>query len=342
MGIFDFVAKQFIDVIDWTEPEAGILAYRYPMSGMEIQNGAKLTVRDSQMALFVNEGKIADLFGPGLYTLNTQTLPILTYLQNWDKFFESPFKSDVYYFSTRLQLDQKWGTATPITVRDKEYGPIRIRANGVYSYKIEDPKTFYQKLSGTTEIYRTEECEGQLRALVLTYLADTFGKAEVPFVDMAGNQLKLSEMLQAGLQSSFTDYGLKLDKFQLQSISLPEELQKRLDERASMNIVGDMRNYTQFQAATSIPLAAQNEGGLGGAGAGLGAGLAMGQAMMGAMGQAFPGAPMGTPQGATPQVSAPQEDALLQIEKLHDLLKKGILSQAEFDAKKAELLKRVG
>ena len=120
-----FLSKQFIDVIQWTEPEDGILAYRYPMEDMEIQNGGKLTVRDSQLAVFVNEGRIADVFAPGLYTLNTQTLPILTYLMNWDKAFKSPFKSDVYYFSTRLQTNQRWGTATPITIRDKEFGAIR-------------------------------------------------------------------------------------------------------------------------------------------------------------------------------------------------------------------------
>src|SRR5271156_4268671 len=157
MSLRDFISKQWIDVIDWTEPEDGILAYRYPMQDREIQNGGKLTVRDSQAAVFVNEGKAADAFGPGLYTLNTQTLPILTNLKNWDKAFQSPFKSDVYFFSTRTQIDQKWGTATPITIRDKEFGPIRIRAHGTYSYKVKNPKTFFKTLSGTKEAYTTEE-----------------------------------------------------------------------------------------------------------------------------------------------------------------------------------------
>ncbi|MGA3242586.1 MAG: SPFH domain-containing protein, partial [Bryobacteraceae bacterium] len=152
-----FFSKQFIDVIHWTEPADGVLAYRYPMEDMEIQNGGQLTVRDSQAALFVNQGQIADVFGPGLYTLSTNTLPILTYLQNWDKAFKSPFKSDVYFFSTRLQVNQKWGTATPITIRDKEFGAVRMRAYGIYAYRIADPKIFYQKVSGTRPAYMVSD-----------------------------------------------------------------------------------------------------------------------------------------------------------------------------------------
>src|ERR1700728_2755281 len=146
MSLRDFIAKQWIDVIQWTEPEDGVLAYRYPMQDMEIQNGGSLTVRESQMALFVNEGKVADVFGPGLYKLTTQTLPVLTYLRNWDKLFQSPFKSDVYFFSLRDQIDQRWGTPQPITIRDKEFGALRIRANGVYSYRIANPGMFWTRL----------------------------------------------------------------------------------------------------------------------------------------------------------------------------------------------------
>src|SRR5574341_973209 len=163
MPLKDFLKKQFIDVIQWTEPEDGILANHFPMRDMEIQNGARLTVRESQMAAFVNEGRMADVFGPGLYTLNTQTLPLLTNLMNWDKLFQSPFKSDVYFFSTRLQVNQRWGTANPISIRDKEFGAVRLRAYGIYSYRVSDPRTFHTKVSGTREIYRVAELEGQLR-----------------------------------------------------------------------------------------------------------------------------------------------------------------------------------
>jgi membrane protease subunit (stomatin/prohibitin family) len=238
-----FFSKQFIDVIHWTEPEDGILAFRYPMEDMEIQNGAQLTVRDSQMALFVNEGRIADVFPPGLYTLNTQTLPILTYLMNWGKAFKSPFKSDVYFFSTRLQTDQRWGTATPLTFRDKEFGAIRMRGYGIYTYKIADPKIFYQKISGSRDVYRVADLEGQLRNTIVARMTDTFAQSEVPFLDLAANQAQLGVRIAEALRPSFSDLGLSLENFVVENISLPDELQKILDQRIGMNMVGDMNRF---------------------------------------------------------------------------------------------------
>lgn len=240
MALGDFFKKQFIDVIHWTEPENGILAWRYPMQDMEIQNGAKLTVRESQMAAFVNEGRMADVFGPGLYTLGTQTLPILTNLMNWDKMFQSPFKSDVYFFSTRLQLNQKWGTAMPVTVRDKDFGAVRLRAFGVYSWRVSDPRAFHTKVSGTRELFRVEEMDGQLRTLIVGRMSDAFAESQVPFLDMAANQVELGQRIQEGLRPFFTELGLSLDTFVVENLSLPDELQKRLDERIGMNMIGDM------------------------------------------------------------------------------------------------------
>jgi membrane protease subunit (stomatin/prohibitin family) len=284
MGLRDFLSKQFIDVIQWTEPEEGILAYRYPMQDMEIQTGAKLTVRESQMAAFVNEGRIADVFNPGLYTLNTQVLPLLTNLLNWDKMFQAPFKSDVYYFSTRLQVNQTWGTSNPITVRDKDFGAVRLRAFGIYSYRIADPRTFHTKISGTRDIYHVGELEGQLRNTIIGRMSDTFAESQVPFLDMAANQVELGQKIAEQLRPAFTDLGLGLDSFVVQNLSLPEELQKLLDQRIGMAMVGDMGRYTQFQVAQSMPIAAANEGGgAAGVGVGLGAGLVMAQSMMGAM-----------------------------------------------------------
>jgi membrane protease subunit (stomatin/prohibitin family) len=279
-----FLSKQFIDVIQWTEPEDGILAYRYPMEDMEIQTGGKLTVRDSQMAVFVNEGRIADVFAPGLYTLSTNTLPILTYLMNWDKAFKSPFKSDVYYFSTRLQTNQRWGTATPITIRDKEFGAIRVRGYGIYAYKIADPKVFYQKVSGTRDIYGVPDLEGQLRNTIVARMTDSFAQSSVPFLDMAANQAALGQKIIETVKPSFADLGLSLENFVVENISLPDELQKMLDQRISMNMIGDMGKFTQFEVAQSMPIAAANEGGgAAGIGVGLGAGLTMAQSMMNAM-----------------------------------------------------------
>ena len=284
MALKDFLKKQFIDVIHWTEPEDGILAWRFPMQDMEIQNGGQLTVRESQMAVFVNEGKVADAFGPGLYTLNTRTLPLLTNLMNWDKQFQSPFKSDVYFFSTRQQLNQHWGTPQPITIRDKEFGAVRLRAFGIYAYHIGDAKSFYQKISGSRDTYTTAEIEGQLRNTIIGRTSDSFAASTIPFLDMAANQMMMSQKISEFLNPSFNELGLTLDSFVVENLSLPDELQKRLDERIGMAMVGDMGKYTQFQVAQSLPIAAANEGGgAAGIGAGLGAGMVMANQMMGAI-----------------------------------------------------------
>src|SRR5215470_12385955 len=307
MSLRDFIAKQFIDVIDWVEPEDGILAYRYPMQDREIQNGGKLTVRESQFAVFVNEGRVADSFGPGLYTLNTHTLPILTYIMNWDKAFQSPFKSDVYFFSARIQTDQHWGTQNPITIRDKEFGAVRLRGFGIYSYHLSDAKTFYTKISGTRDTYRVADLEGQLRNTIIAKMTDTFAASNVPFLDMAANQGALAEKISEQMKPSFTEYGLTLDSFVVENLSLPDELQKILDQRIGMTMVGDMSRYTQYEVAQSIPIAASNEGGGGvGVGAGLGAGVAMGQAMMDAVKKATSGP--AEPGGGAPSAGAPSAE----------------------------------
>ncbi|HCZ16708.1 MAG TPA: SPFH domain-containing protein [Accumulibacter sp.] len=345
MALMDFIKKQFIDVIQWTEDSDGILGIRYPMQDFEIQYGAQLTVRESQLAVFVNEGQVADVFGPGRYQLTTRTLPVLTYLKNWDKLFESPFKSDVYFFSARLQLDRKWGTSNPITIRDKDFGMVRMRAFGIYSYRLTDARKFYSEISGTREQYTVEDLDGQLRNLVVSSMTDLFGEAGVPFIDMAANQEEFGRTLKGKLGPVFDRYGLVLDAFVVQNVSLPDELQKVLDTRIGMNIIGDLGRYTQYQVASSIPLAAQNEGGIAGIGAGLGAGLGIGQTMTTAMGQAMaaggaaatqPASPVPTPAAAVAAASA--DEVVATLEKLHALVTKGIVSQAEFDAKKAELL----
>jgi membrane protease subunit (stomatin/prohibitin family) len=309
------------------------------MQGREIQNGGQLTVRDSQLAVFVNEGQVADVFGPGLHTLNTRTLPILTNLKNWDKAFASPFKSDVYFFSTREQLDQKWGTSQPISVRDKEFGALRIRAFGNYSYRISDAKKFYQKVSGTRDAYTVQDCEGQLRSIIMTSIATLFGGADVAFLDMAANQTKFSKTLAEAVALGFDDYGIALKSLRVESISLPEEVQKYLDKKSSMSMLGDLNRYAQFQTAEAIGDAAKQPGGLAGAGMGLGAGVALGQAM----GQALSGGASGALGGASGKAAADAtgQDAVAMLGKLHELLTKGILTQAEFDAKKAELLKKI-
>ena len=287
-----FFSKQFIDVIQWTETGDSVLAWRFPMEDQEIQTGARLTVRDSQLAVFVNEGQLADVFSPGLHTLTTHTLPLLTNLLNWDKAFKSPFKSDVYFFSSRLRIDQKWGTATPITIRDREFGAVRMRAYGIYAYRIADPRIFYQKVSGSRGAYLVSDLEGQLRNTIVGRMTDAFGNANVNFLDMASSQAQLAQTMLTALRPVFADLGLSLDSFVVENISLPEELQKMLDQRIGMNMLGDMNRYTQFQVAQSMPIAAANEGGgAAGIGAGLGAGMVMAQQMMNAMKPAVPAEP---------------------------------------------------
>jgi membrane protease subunit (stomatin/prohibitin family) len=279
MSILGFLEKQFVDVIQWNEPEDGILATRYPMADMEIQNGGQLTVRESQMAAFVNEGKIADVFGPGLHTLNTRNLPLLTDLMNWDKQFESPFKSDVYFFSTRLQMGRRWGTPTPITFREREFGAARLRAYGIYAYRIANPRVFFTNVCGTRDVYRVEDLEGQLRNTLIARLTDVIAPAEVAFLDMAAHQAALADKVAMLFQTSCAALGLALHSLVIENLSLADELQKVLDQRIGMNMAGNLDQYTQFQAAQALREAAANPGGAAGIGVGLAAGAAIAQAM---------------------------------------------------------------
>jgi membrane protease subunit (stomatin/prohibitin family) len=345
MALMDFIRKQFIDIIQWTEESDGTLAWRFPMADMEIQNGASLTVRESQQALFVNEGKAADVFGPGTHKLSTQTLPVLTYLKNWDKLFESPFKSDVYFFSTRQQVDQKWGTPQPITIRDKDFGAIRLRAFGNYSFRIADPKLFHTEISGTRASYLASELDGQLRGLVLQNISNAIASSGIPFLDLAANQLMFAQALTTQLAPEFAKIGLKLDGMTVQNVSLPEELQKILDQKIGMGMVGnDMGKFMQYQTAQAIPKFAEGAGGGGGIAGdamGLGAGVALGQVLAQNLAAGLQGGGAAAAPVAAPAVGMKPEDVMATLEKLADLKGKGILTQDEFDAKKAELLKKL-
>ena len=350
MALMDFIRKQFIDIIQWTESSDGTLAWRFPMADMEIQNGAALTVRESQMAVFVNEGRVADVFGPGNHKLTTQTLPVLTYLKNWDKFFESPFKSDVYFFSTRQQIDQKWGTPQPITIRDKDFGAVRLRAFGNYSFRLADPRLFHTEIAGTRERYTTADLDGQLRGLVLQNISSAVAASGIPFLDLAANQQMFAQAMAAQLAPAFEKIGLKLEGMTVQNLSLPEELQKILDQKIGMGMVGnDMAKFMQYQTAQAIPQFAQGAaggGGIAGDAMGLGAGVALGQVLAQNLQQGLQGAPAAAPApSAAPAApaAAPMsaDEVIATLEKLGDLKAKGILTQDEFDAKKAELLRKL-
>lgn len=345
MALMDFIKKQFIDVIEWTESADGTLAWRFPMADREIQTGAMLTVRESQMAVFVNEGTVADVFGPGLHKLTTQTLPVLTNLKNWDKLFASPFKSDVYFFSTRQQVDQRWGTSQPVTIRDAEFGAVRLRAFGNYAYRIVDPKIFHTEISGTRDHYTAADLDGQLRGMLLQHISDAVASAGKPFLDLAANQVEFAAALQAAVAPYFAKIGLGIDAVTVQNISLTEELQKILDQKIGMGMVGnDMGKFMQYQTAQAIPKLAEGAGSGGsvaGDAIGLGAGVALGQTLAKQLSEGIAGAPAAA-AAAPAAPAAPTHDQIMAlIEKLGDLKAKGILTDQEFTEKKAELLKKL-
>ena len=329
--MFGFIRKQFIDVIEWPNPGDDTLMWRFPAEDQEIQTGATLVVRESQQALFVDEGKTADLFGAGTHLLTTQTLPLLTNLKNWDKFFASPFKSDVYFFNLRQQLGRRWGTAQPVMVRDSEFGVVQLRAFGMYDYRISDPAKLFSEVTGVVAQYSREALDEPLRNVVMTRLASVFGSSGIAFLDMAANQVLLSQKMAELLAPDFARLGLTLERFSVESVTLPEAIQKALDERISMGVVGDLNRYTQYQTASAIPLAAQNEGGLAGIGAGVGVGAAIGQAMATNMNAA---------PSAAPQTTS-NNDPQARLAQLKALLDQGLITAEDYEKAKAEVLKQL-
>lgn len=284
MGIMDMIRGELIDIIEWLDESRDTMVWRYPRADNEIKYGAKLIVRESQAAAFINEGALADVFlQPGTYTLQTQNLPILAKLKGWKYGFESPFKAEVYFVNTRTFTDRKWGTKNPIMLRDAEFGPTRLRAFGSFAIKVGDVPTFLRNVVGTDARFTIDEIGEQLRDLMVARFADALAESKIPVLDLAANQDELGKVLIARIQPDFDVFGLKLVNLVVENISLPEEVEKALDTRTKMGVIGDLSRYTQFQAAEALRDAAQNPGGIAGVGAGLGAGMAvanvMGQAM---------------------------------------------------------------
>jgi membrane protease subunit (stomatin/prohibitin family) len=308
MGIWDLVKGEFIDVIEWLDQSGDILVWRFPDSDNAIKMGAKLTVRETQAAIFVNEGQIADVFGPGLYSLSTQNMPIMTKLRSWKYGFESPFKAEVYFVSTRNFVDRKWGTQNPVMVRDPELGMVRLRAFGTYGMRVTDPGRFVKEIVGTLGCFTTDEIEGQLRSLLVSALTTLLGESKIAALDLAANYRTIGEAARGTLEKQFNDYGLSLPMFVIENISLPPEVEKMLDVRSQMGIAGDLDRLTRFQTAQAIPEAAK----AGGAGdmMGMGAGMALGQQMGAAMasnlGQQQKPAQSAPPQAAVSGKFCPQ------------------------------------
>ncbi len=267
MGLWDKLFGEFIDIIEWTDSSVDTMVYRFQRYGNEIKFGAKLTVRESQVAVFVSEGEIADILPPGMYELETKNLPILSTLQHWHHGFESPFKAEVYFFNTRQFVDLKWGTKNPIMMRDKEFSMVRLRTFGTYNIRIDDPAKFIREIVGTDGHFTVDEISSQLRNLIVTRYTDILGSADIPVLDLAGNQAQLGDLLTQRIAPEFQDYGLELTKILVENISLPPAVEEALDKRTSMGMIGDLNKYIQFGAAESM----QN-----GTGGGTGSAIEMG------------------------------------------------------------------
>ncbi len=264
--------------IEWTDSSSDLIIWKYPIGKDQVNKGSALTVRESQVAIFVDKGRLADVFLPGFYKLDTQNLPVLTKLMSWKYGFETPFKSDIYFVNTKQFTNQKWGTSNPILVRDKDYGAVRIRGFGTFSFKVDDAFVFMQNLSGTNTNFETTDIVDYLRSMVVSGISDVIGESKIPVLDMAGNLQELSAVVENKMIQDFKSIGLKLTNFVFESFSLPEEIEKALDKNTSLGIFrNNMDVYTQIETLEAMKEAAKNPGAAGGTmGAGMGIGLGMG------------------------------------------------------------------
>lgn len=301
----DKIRGEFIDIIEWLDDSRDTIVWRFPRHDNEIKMGAKLVVRESQVAVFVNEGSVADAFTPGTYTLETQNVPILSTLKGWKYGFHSPFKAEVYFISTRQFTDMKWGTQNPVIVRDPEFGAVRLRAFGAFSARVVDAAKLLTELVGTDPQFRTEEVHEYLRQIIVGRLGTALATARVPLLDLAAHQGTIGLTLAGTLTEDLADVGLEIPKFVIENISVPPEVEKALDKRSQMGIVGDLDRYTQFQTANAIEDAANNPGGGAGEGFGLGLGMAAGQRLM----AGATGGPAGGPAAAPASAAAPATTA---------------------------------
>ena len=307
MGLWDKITGEFVDVIEWTDDSPDTMVYRFERYGNEIKYGAKLTVREGQVAVLVNEGRIADSYQPGLYELQTHNMPVMTTLMSWPHGFESPFKAEVYFFSTRLFTDLKWGTKNPVMLRDKEFGPVRLRAFGSYAIRVKDAVTFLKEVVGTDGHFTTDEISNQLRNFIVSRVGAVLGSSNIPILDLAANYDALSEFVTKRIAPEFQAYGLDLKTLLVENVSLPEEVEQALDKRTSMGIVGNLRDYAAFEAASAMGAAARNPAGGGAAeGLGIGAGIAMAQNLGRALNEAPAASATSTPATPPPIPGEPQ------------------------------------
>jgi membrane protease subunit (stomatin/prohibitin family) len=339
-AIWDRITTQFIEIIEWLDDSHDTLVWRFPVRAQEIKNGAKLIVREGQTAVFVNEGKLADVFGPGTYTLTTQNLPILATLKGWKYGFNSPFKAEVYFVSTTQFTDLKWGTQNPIMLRDPEFGPIRLRAFGIFAVRIADAAKFLRQVAGTDSNFDLDEILGQLKRTLVARFTSALGAAKVPALDLAGHYDEVGKKVLPSIKADFEDMGIEVTKFLVENISLPPAVEQMLDKRSEMAIMGNMQNYAAFQMANAIPDAARTPNSMAGLGMGAAAGWGMGQQMANAMGNVFQ--PQQPQQQPAPQAAPTAGGNMVErLKKLDALKAAGVLTDQEYAAKRAEILSEI-
>ncbi len=326
MGLWDLLRGEFVDVIEWTDDSADTLVWRFERHQNEIKYGAMLTVRESQTAVFVNEGQIADVFAPGMYKLETANLPVLSTLQGWPYGFQSPFKAEVYFCNMRRFTDLKWGTRNPLMLRDKEFGPVRLRAFGTYGIRIKDPKRLIQEIVGTDGHFTTGEISNQLRNIIVSRFTNSVAKSGIPVLDLAANQDDLGRIMQEQIGAEIAAYGLELSDFLVENISLPPEVEEALDKRTSMGIVGNLRDYFTYSSADALHEAARNSGAAG-QGMGFGVGVAMAQQVGSVMaGQAAVPAPPPIPVAQFYVAVGQQQTGPYTLEQLRAMAGSGQLA----------------
>jgi membrane protease subunit (stomatin/prohibitin family) len=321
MGIFDKIRGEFIDIIEWTDNTTDTMVHRFERHNNEIKNGAKLTVRESQVAVFVDEGQIADVFPPGMYTLETANLPVLSTLKGWKYGFNSPFKAEVYFVNTKRFTDLKWGTKNPIMMRDQDFGIVRVRAFGTYSMRVSDAGTFLKEIAGTNWQFTTDEISEQTRSWLVSSFGDAVAEAKIPVIDLAAQYEEMGAILTSRVNPKFAEHGLEVLNMTIENVSVPPEVEAAIDKRSSMGALGDLNKYMQFQAAESLT---ENPGGMGAMGAQMG----MGMAMANQMGQAMN--PQSQPGAAPPPL--PQAEWHVAVDGAHS----GPLDMARLQALVAE------
>ena len=314
--IWNMITGELIDVIDWTDDTRDTIVNRFQRRDNAIKYGAKLTVREGQAAVFIHEGQLADVFQPGLYQLETNNMPIMTTLQHWDHGFSSPFKSEIYFVSTRRFQDLKWGTKNPITMRDPEFGPVRMRAFGTYSMRVVDPGLFLQEVVGTDGEFTVDEVQFQLRNVLVSRFSNALASSGIPVLDLAANTDQMADFLKERVAPEIAQYGIELPSLLVENVSLPEAVEQAMDKRTSMGVIGDLGKYGQFQAAEAMRAAAETPG----SGMGEGMGMGMGMAMANQMANNMAG---GQPAAAAPAAAAPAAPPPPPPETLYHIAENG-------------------